>query len=156
MIDLQIIQPSNPLEVMTLFDADANKLDTFIDYVCNTIESGMDDPLKVLAYSKKMEYVTSRITERIKEAAKKEFENHGERANLFGCEMAYAPTFTRYDFTACGDPQWNEASKIVEERESFLKGLKSPQTIVVEGTGEVVEVRPPIKKQSFGIKTTVK
>jgi len=150
------VMPDNPLAVMTLFDADAKTLDSFIDYVANTIESGMDDPLKVLAMSKKMEYVTKRINDRIKEAAERELAKHGEKANLFNCEMALVPTYTRYEFAACGDPQWNESSKTVEDREVFLKALRAPVTIVDDKTGGVVTVNPPAKKQTMGIKTTVK
>jgi hypothetical protein len=153
---VQLILPDNPLSVMTLFDADAKTLDTFIDYVCNGVEAGVEEPLKVLALSKKMEYITDRIVKRIKDSTQKAFELHGERANLFGTEMVYGATYTKYDFTACGDPQWNEATKIVTEREAFLKALKSPKTIVVDDSGEVVTVSPPRKVQTFGIKTTVK
>lgn len=152
--EIRIVQPDNPLAVMSLFDADAKTLDTFIEYVCNTIESGMDDPLKVLAMSKKMEYVTSRINERIKEAAKMEAAKHGDKFNLFGCEIAYTPTSTKYDFS--NDAKWKELDKEITARQEFLKALKMPVTVVDDSTGEIITVRPPEKKQVYGLKTTVK
>lgn len=152
-----IIQPDNPMSTLMLFDADKPALDRFIEYVSNTIESGMDDPLKVLAISKKMEYVTKRITERIKENAEREAEKHGSNPFKFmGTEMHLTNVYTKYDYSNCGDPQWNEASRVKEERETFLKALPSHQTIIVEGTGEVVTVKPPQKIQTTGIKTIIK
>lgn len=149
--------PANPLQVITLFDADKNSLDSFVDYLVNTVESGMDDPLKVLALAKKMEYVTKRVTERIKDNVKRAADQYGDKPFMFlGTEMKYEAVHTKYEFKDCNDPQWNEASKIVEEREAFLKALKAPQTIVVESTGEAVTVSPARKVQTYGIKTTVK
>lgn len=151
--EIRIVQPDNPLAVMSLFDADAKTLDGFIDYVADTIESGMDDPLKVLAMSKKMEYVVKRINERIKEATERELAKHGEKANLFSCEMAYVPTYTKYDFS--NDRKWEELNKAIKEREEFLKALKMPVTVVDDETGEIITVRPPIKKSTMGLRVTV-
>lgn len=152
-----VIMPDNPMSTMTLFDADAKRLDSFVEYITNGIEAGMEDPLKVLALSKKMEYVVKRINDRVKDAAKREAEKNGDRPfDAFGCEVRQEATSTRYDFTVCNDPQWNEANKVVKEREAFLKALKAPQMIVVEETGETIRVSPPRKIQTFGLKVTVK
>ena len=154
-MDNIIIQPDNPMSTLTLFDADKKGLEYFIDYVCNTIESGMDDPLKVLAISKKMEYVTKRINDRIKEQQKTAADKYGDRPFEFmGTEMHYTSVYTRYDFSACNDPKWNEASKVVEDREKFLKGLTEPMDVRIDD--ELVTLTPPKKIQSFGLKTTVK
>lgn len=152
-----LIQPDNPMSTMTLFNADAKRLDSFVEYITNGIEAGMENPLEVLALSKKMEYVVKRINDRVKDAAKREAEKNGERPfEMYGCEVRQEATSTKYDFTACNDPQWNDAIKVVEEREAFLKALKAPQMIVVEETGEAVKVSPPRKIQTFGLKVTVK
>lgn len=151
----QLIQPENPMQALTLFDADKKGLEYFIEYVCNTIESGMDDPLKVLAISKKMEYITKRINERIKEQQKVAADKYGDRPFEFmGTEMHYCAVYTRYDFAGCNDPKWKEAKDILEEREAMLKGLTKPIDLVIDD--EVVTVQPPKKVQVFGLKTTVK
>lgn len=149
------IQPDNPMNTLTLFDADKKGLEYFIDYVCNTIESGMDDPLKVLAYTKKMEYVTKRINERIKEQQNTAADKYGDRPFEFmGTEMRYCSTHTEYDFSDCGDTKLNEAMKVVKERQAFLKVLKEPMDIRIDD--ELVTVKPPRKIETFGLKTTVK
>lgn len=159
-----IVMPDNPMSVMTLFDADKPSLDRFIDYISNTIASGMDDPLKVLAISKKMDYVTEAIRSRIKEQIKAEAQKYGEKPFVFaGTEMHYTATKTEYVYEDCGDPEWNEAALLEarygylrKERETFLKALQKPFDIVHKDTGEVITIVPPQKKQVMGVKTTVK
>jgi len=149
------IMPDNPMSTLTLFDSDKKGLDYFIDYVCNTIESGMDDPLKVLAISKKMEYVTKRITDRIKENCQTAAQLHGDKPFAFmGTEMHLTTVHTKYDFSICGHPKLEDATKVKEEIETFLKALKEPMDIRVDD--ELVTVRPPLKLTTDGIKTTLK
>lgn len=161
-----IIQPDNPMQALTLFDADKKGLDYFIDYVANTIESGMDDPLKVWAIAKKMEYITEGVKAKIKENAITKAALHGERPFAFaGTEMHLTSTRTEYDFAHCGDPEWEEwefqesaAAAKRKGRETFLKALQAPITLVDDrqGSGEIITVRPPVKRQTMGIKVTIK
>jgi hypothetical protein len=149
------LTPETPMQMLTLFDSDKKALDYFIDYVCNTIESGMDDPLKVLAMTKKMEYITDRVNKRIKENQIIAAEKYGAtKFQYMGTEMEYTGVYTKYDYTVCNDPLWTEASEIVKDREAFLKSLKEPMDIRVGD--ELVTVRPPQKKVTMGVKTTIK
>jgi len=159
-----VIMPDNPMSVMTLFDSDKASLDRFIDYIANTIESGMDDPLKVLAISKKMEYVTDGVKARIKDATIREAEKHGEKSFPWGnCEMHLAPTYTKYDYSKCNDPEWEESdakersgSNSKKEREKFLQQIKKSFTMIDDRTGEVITITPPVKTQTMGVKVTIK
>lgn len=156
--------PDNPMAVMTLFDADAKTLDAFIDYVANTIESGMDDPLKVLAMSKKMEYVTDGIKARIKEQVRAEAAKYGEKPfTFFGTEMHLTPTYTKYLYDKCNDPEWEEAEQKERSaandrkgREGFLQKVINSFEILDTRTGEVITIYPPVKTQSMGVKVTIK
>lgn len=74
-----------------------------------------------------------------------------------------AVTKTEYDYEACRDPKWNDLSKQIKdlteqkkERETFLKTIKEKLTTVDEESGEVIEIYPPVKSESFGIKVTLK
>lgn len=163
MSEIQIM-PDNPMSVLTLFDAEKKSLDAFIDYIANTIESGSDDPLKVQAISKKMEYVIEGVKSRIKEQVKTEAAKYGEHPfNYAGCEMHLTPTYTKYLYDKCNDPEWwkhqraeMNAANERKERETFLRSLKGPLTVVDTESGEVVEIYPPVKTQSMGVKTTIK
>lgn len=159
-----IIQPDNPMSTLTLFDSDKKGLDYFIDYVANTIESGNDDPLKVRAIAAKLEYIANGIKERTKEHAKTEAAKYGEKPFAFaGCEMHLTPTYTKYQYDKCNDPEWwkhwrqeQNAGNERKEREKFLQTLKSPLTTVDKESGEVVEIYPPVKVQSIGVKVSIK
>ncbi len=60
---------------------------------------------------------------------------------------------TKYDFSQCNHPKWNELQSEIErlreeqkQVETFLKGLKASMSIASEDTdGEIVTVYPPIK-----------
>lgn len=74
-----------------------------------------------------------------------------------------AVTKTEYDYHATQDRRWIELDAQIKdlteqkkERETFLKTLKTKLTTVDEDTGEVVEIYPPVKSESFGIKVTLK
>lgn len=58
----------------------------------------------------------------------------------------------RYDFTGCGDPQWddlndslNSIKAKMKEREKLLRSIKGSMTIVDEATGEVCTVYEPVR-----------
>jgi len=43
-----------------------------------------------------------------------------------------------------------------KERETFLKALKEPMEVLDSVTGEVIILRPPVKKSTEGIKVSIK
>lgn len=74
-----------------------------------------------------------------------------------------AVTKTEYDYEATKDSVWIDLDKQIKdlteqkkERETFLKTLKTKLTTVDEDSGEVIEIFPPVKSESFGIKATLK
>lgn len=78
-----------------------------------------------------------------------------------GAKMSVCETGVRYNFSACGDPTWEDLSAQkaaieakLKERETFLRGIKEPQTIVINETGEVVTVSGPSKTSSTSVKIT--
>lgn len=164
MSDIQIIMPENPMSTLTLFDSDKKGLDYFIDYIANTIESGNDDPLKVRAYADKMIYIANGIKERTKEQAKTEAAKYGEQPfNYAGCEMHLTPTYTKYLYDKCNDPEWEEAEQKERSagndrkgREGFLQKVKKPFELLDSRTGEVITIYPPIKTQTTGVKVSIK
>jgi hypothetical protein len=68
---------------------------------------------------------------------------------------------TRYDFSNCGDTEYNEyfsakkeAETKLKERESFLKSLPKPVEIHI-GEGEVITVTPPTKYSKTAVVSTI-
>lgn len=149
--------PDNPLSVLSLFDTDKKGLDYFIEYASNTIESGSDDPLRIHAYFKKMNYIIEGVTGRIKENINTAAEKNGEHQfEMCGTEMQYGVVHTKYNFEVCGDPVWNRLNQKLKERETFLKAMKKKEYLLDEETGEQSWVLPPLKTQTMGVKTKIK
>lgn len=100
---------------------------------------------------------------------------------VFGATVNHQAVYTFYNFEHCGDPLWNKLDEIEKQvkaakkdREDYLKTLIPKDTgktpgfgikkdtvsiiieelpkIVVESSGEVIEIKPPIKAQKMGIK----
>jgi len=160
----QIILPDSPSSVMQLFDADKQALIAFAASIINSVNDGNENPLKVQVLLKKQEFVLEKIKEGIKESVKTEAAKYGEKEfDYAGTKCHYTPTATSYDFNVCNDSTLEELeeklkgyTELVEARKKFLKGLSSPMPFVNEGSGEVEVLSPPIKKQSYGVKVTLK
>lgn len=149
--------PDTPMSVLTLFDADKKALEHFTEAIVNSVSEGREDPLKVLALSKKIEFTLKRINEGIKDNIERAAMLHPKgKFQMLGTEMEYTTTSTKYDYSVCNDPEWNEANQKKEQREKILKSLDRPINIVIESTGEIVKINPPLKLTTEGIKTTVK
>jgi len=43
-----------------------------------------------------------------------------------------------------------------KERETFLRALKEPMEVLDNMTGEVIILRPPVKKSTEGVKVSIK
>jgi hypothetical protein len=63
----------------------------------------------------------------------------------------------------CGDPlhdrlesEFNTAKARLDERKKFLKGLNQPLKTIDEETGEVIELRPPLKTSTSSVTVSIK
>jgi len=156
--------PDTPMSVMTLFDADKRALEHFVDAIVNQVSEGNENPLKVLALARKMEFALKRINEAIKDNIEREAMKYPKgKFEMLGTEMEYTPTWTEYDYSVCGYPDWEEADAAERSgknnkkiAETFLRAIKVPFTMIDSRTGEVITINPPLKKQTMGVKTSIK
>lgn len=79
----------------------------------------------------------------------------GERILVGRIELQPKEAAPKYDYAGTGDLVWQslaakkaEAEKALKERETFLKALSSPVTVVDEETGEVTRITPPGKSST--------
>lgn len=87
----------------------------------------------------------------------------GKFVTARGVKFEVAEVGTRYDFTTCGDPvilelyaQLETIKSKIAAREAFLRTVpKEGQTIVVDGSAEVVTVYQPQKKSTSSYKTSL-
>lgn len=156
--------PETPIQLLTLFASTSTQIDVFSDGVIESVRNGDIDPLKVLIQIRAMEKASDRILKEIKDNLLTEANKYAEQSfDYLGNNIQKGDVRTEYDYSVCGDPIYNFRKRILDEskqqlddRAAFLKSLKEPITIVDEGSGEVVTVRPPLKKSTPGLKVSIK
>jgi len=160
----QIILPDTPSAVLQLLNADKQALENFANAIIQDVKQGRSNPLEIQILIKKYEFVLNEIKENIKVNVNTETAKYGEKPfNYGGAECHYTPTRTEYDFSVCGDPEWelydSQSKNYIDrrkKREDFLKQVKEPISILNESTGEIETISPPQKKQSMGLKVSIK
>ncbi len=113
-----------------------------IDYVK---ESG--DSENTAAFIKKIQVLLDEVQNGIKESA---IDSVGRGSNYFHGVKMQISSITTYDYKK--DAVWVDLKRKLTERETFLKGLKEPITVLNEETGEITTAYPPNKKVSDYIK----
>lgn len=86
--------------------------------------------------------------------------NKAEKLVVNGYVLSEREIGVSYDFTECGDNEWLELNRQIEnlklvlkERETFLKTIKTSLNIV-NADGEPVTIYAPVKKSSTSIVCT--
>jgi hypothetical protein len=156
---IQVIQPSNPLEVLNLIDA--KSCDRFAHDMAALVQQGHVDPIQVRVLISAWEKAFKSLKTAIEPEVAREAEKHGKSFEFMGAKCEWVPTYTEYDYSR--DVTWENLKQAVEkatekrkEREAFLKTVKEPFKQVDEETGEVMQIYPPVKKQTEGLKITIK
>lgn len=160
---LQVL-PNTPSSVLALMPASQAQVDKFSDELIRAVKDGEMNPLQLRATLKATEMVIARVNKETQWEQLTEADKYPERTfEAFGCKIEKAELGTSYDYESCGDPVYahrlkiqEEATKQVKEREAWLKAVKEPMNFIVEDTGEVVKITPPIKKSTSGLKISVK
>lgn len=156
--------PTSAYGVMRLLPDTKTGVEIFSKQLVNAVKEGEVNPLRLKAMFKIMEKVAEKVDAEIKDNLLSEAGKYSEKKfNAFGFEIEKVEVATKYAYTACGDPIYNEriqkleeAKKQVDERAAFLKALREPLTLVDDASGEVATVRPPVKKSSEGLKFSMK
>lgn len=76
----------------------------------------------------------------------------GERIVVNGVELQVKEAGVRYDYAQCGDTTLNNLmqqrdalEKEIKQRQKLLQAIKGVEMLVDQTTGEICEVRPPVK-----------
>lgn len=125
---------------------------------------GEIDPVEGLAAARKGTEFFKKMEEGFRPLAEKDLKlEKGQDYKHNSVLFEGAVTKTEYDYTATKDKVWidldaqiKDLTEQKKERETFLKTLKEKLTTVDEDSGEVIEIYPPVKSESFGIKVTLK
>jgi hypothetical protein len=156
--------PTSAMGVMRQLAVSKTGIATFSNQLINQVKNGEVNPLELKAAFKAMEKIIEQVDEATKGHQLSESSKYGEqRFSAFGAEIEKCEVGVKYDYSVCGDPIYNqrlsiaeEAKKQLDERGAFLKALKEPITLVDDESGEVVTLRPPLKKSTDGLKFSFK
>lgn len=149
---------------LRMFAQTSTQIDVMSDGIIESVKNGEASGLEVLTFLKAFEKVAERVKKEIHENVMREADlQPGNKFEVMGNQFEKAELATRYDYSVCNDRIYDrlinisiEASKQVKARESFLKALNQPMTLVDDDTGEIHLITPPIKTSMSGIKITIR
>ncbi len=147
------------LELSNLLTMTKSDVASVVSDIANRVKDGWADPIDAMIYAKKGETVFKEVISAIKDSV---VLPQGSSYSKHNAELVEKMTGVKYDFTNCGDAEWNELNaekveldKKIKEREKFLKTITKPTNIITDD-GEVLTINPPIKSGSLGIAITLK
>lgn len=156
--------PETPVSALRMLATTQTEIDRFSDGLIRSVKDGEVNPLEILVMLRAFDKVSKRVLSEIDENYLKEADKYPEKKfELYGAFIEKAEVGVSYDYSVCADPVFeeresamNSAKTLLDERKEFLKALKEPMTIVHEATGEVITIRPPVKKSTDGLKVSIR
>lgn len=156
--------PSSAVGVLRQLSVSQEGVNKFSLQLINSVKNGDVNALELKATFKAMEQIIEIVDKATKQNQLSESDKYNEQKfTVFGCEFTKAPVKTEYDYTSSADSVHDRlqvdattAQEKLKERQAFLRALKEPMTVVDEFSGEVVKIKPPVKKVTDGLKTSIK
>lgn len=157
-------QPTTATGVLRLNPSTKSQIASFCKQVVESIDDGNESALDVLVKCRAMEKLVEELLPKIKDKILKEAELYPEKTFEFqGNALEKTEGGVKYNFAHCNDSVWGRlkadaetAADRLKDRETLLRALKEPTTMVDELTGEVVKVMPPAKTSTSVIKVSLK
>jgi hypothetical protein len=148
--------------VMSLVPSTKEEAEKFVLKLVEEVEGGVINPLLLHVKLNAMKKAMDDVTHKIAGMVLKEAEKYGSKKfDAYTAEITISEIATKYDYTSCGDPIYNEASSQEngwaekrKEREIFLKTIKGSMDVIIEG--EAITLNQPVKSSVTGIKVTLK
>lgn len=152
--------PDTATSVLSLMPSTASQVAKFAKQLIESVRDGRTNPLELIvqlhALTKVYEEVKDEIMDNVMNEADKFPDKVIER---YGARIEKAEVGVKYNYSSSRDTEWERLDseiQMLEERkryrETFLKALKEPITTLNKDTGEVEEIRPPVKTSKTGIK----
>lgn len=151
------------LSVINLFPSTKEQLKSFVNSTVYHVQCGNINALELKAKLKYIITVAEEIDNQTKQEQLAERKKYPEKiCELYGTKIEVAELGTKYDFSLCGDVEWNELDKQLKEliekkkeRETFLKTVTKPMTLTHHDTGECYDIVPPKKSSTTGLKFSI-
>jgi hypothetical protein len=156
----------NALSTINEFPSTFDQINKFVSLVREEILSGEYNVLTALIQLRAAQQAIELLNkdEAILESAINEYSKYGEKTvDLNGVKIIQKEVGTKYDYEACGDTEWERyksaevfAADSRKNRETFLKSLREPLTVVNEETGETETILPVSKTSKTTLAITLK
>lgn len=131
------------------------------------IIDGEIDPLQAVA---KIRFLSDMLTAALKDDRVKDIilgeidKNGGKEATAFGAKFTQKEMGVSYDYTVCGDPEYDQLAAEIEdlkarmkEREKFLMGIPAEGLPMVDQeTGDCYKIIRPLRRASLNYSVTFK
>jgi len=125
-------------------------------------QEGEADTLQMIVKVTAIHKTTEAVLEGLKEEALRELAKHGkDGAMILSAGIKQMEAGVKYDYSQ--DAEWRALKETVDaanadlkDRETFLKGVKSPFETLDKSTGEMVTIYPPKKTSTTTFKITLK
>lgn len=152
--------PDSPASALHLMPSTAGEVARFSKSLIESVKSGQLNPLELVVQLHALTKVYELVREEIEENILKEAEKYPEKViERYGARIEKAEVGVKYDYSTSRDPVWeqldSETKSLTERRKSreeFLRTLQEPLTTLDKDSGEVNEVRPPVRYSKSGVK----
>lgn len=152
--------------VAALFPETKAQIKTFAEKMIESVLDGYTDPLKVKVQLSAMKKTIEEIEDNedfkacILSAAEKYHKL--ELANMHNAKIEIKEVATKYDYLACGMPEYELVCSEIEELnkrkkalETRLKTITKEEDFACPITGEIVKLIPPSKKSTTSVVITI-
>lgn len=153
--------PATAMGVLQLFATSKDEIERFANKLIDDVKEGRVDALTMAVFMKTVEKLPEVVNKSLAENYLNEVSKYSEKIIKHrGAEISVVP-FTRYDYSACGHPGWNDLQKIATETNARLKEIEDQLRNTKEGyqmlvEDEVVQIHPPAKTQKDTLRISIK
>ena len=153
---------SNPIEALNVEALTKTEISNVAEQIAAGVEAGVEEPLDLIIKIDFLKKALEEAKKKILDDCLQELDLHPkEGTKIAGVQIQQVESGVKYDYSNC--EAWKERDQLVKdstefkkELESKLKGLKKPESILDEETGEVTRLVPPARTSTTTVKITFK
>lgn len=156
--------PNTALGALRIMPSSAGETARFAKQLIESVKHGEANPLQLIVQLHALTKVYELVREEIESDMLREADKYPEKViEAFGARLEKSEVGTKYNYHVSKDSEWERLDSEIraledkrKERETFLKALKEPITTLNKETGEIEEIRAPLKTSKSGLKIYLK
>lgn len=156
--------PTSAMGTLRLMPTTASQIGQFSKQLIQGVQEGNINPLELLVVLRALGGVSKTVLDCINENIQTAADKYNEKEfEVFGAKIQKGDVGVEYDYKSSGDRDWerfatDEATAAArrKERETFLRSLKEPMSVLDEDSGETWQIRPPLRRSKSGVKVFLK